>query len=146
MRPFRREKSVTFDYSPVESSRDSLTPSRAEVDDDDWRSSYREERLKDLRFPSLPLSLSFSLCSNDSQSDGDNRQIRRYFCYNNFRTDRRDRCDERIFFSRYNNFFLSNSTFGENRNSQFLEMIISILRPFLFLFFSMVSFLIFENF
>lgn len=61
MRPFRREKSVTFDYSPVESSRDSLTPSRAEVDDDDWRSSYREERLKDLRFPSLPLSLSFSL-------------------------------------------------------------------------------------
>lgn len=47
MRPFRREKSVTFDYSPVESSRDSLTPSRAKVDDDDWRSSYREERLKD---------------------------------------------------------------------------------------------------
>lgn len=69
MRPFRREKSVTFDYS----SRDSLTPSRAEVDDDDWRSSYREERLKDLRFPSLPLSLFFIVNSNDSQSDRDNR-------------------------------------------------------------------------
>lgn len=35
MRRFRKEKSVTFDYSPVESSRDSLTPSRAKVDDDD---------------------------------------------------------------------------------------------------------------
>lgn len=75
MRPFRREKSVTFDYSPVESSRDSLTPSRAEVDDDDWRSSYREERLKDLRFPSLPLSLFFIVNSNDSQSDRDNRYV-----------------------------------------------------------------------
>lgn len=60
MRPFRREKSVTFDYSPVESSRDSLTPSRVKVDDDDdWRSSYREERLKDLWFLSLSLSFFF---------------------------------------------------------------------------------------
>lgn len=53
MRRFRREKSVTFDYSPVESSRDSLTPSRAKVDDDDWRPSYREQRLKDLWFSPL---------------------------------------------------------------------------------------------
>lgn len=46
-------------------------------------------------------------------------------------------------------FFLSNSTFGENRNSQFLEMIISILRPFLFLFFRWFLFLfsrIFKNY